>query len=155
MEDDVVVLQDPNIISDLIDKLDALVGKGNWDVLFTDEDIRGGDGKHVPAYGAAKRPDMDCSTGARYCERFTAKKEISPDFRLIAARFGAHTMIIRRCGIKKLLDFALKHKIFLPYDMDNYLDPDLRRYSVTSDVVANLVGSLSDNGAANYKEKKE
>jgi hypothetical protein len=95
---------------------------------------------------------MDCSPEGRYSEKFTIKKEISPDFRRISARFGAHTMIIRRSGIKKLLEFALEHKIFLPYDMDNYLHPDIKRYSLTYDVVGNLVGSLSDNGAANYRE---
>ena len=152
MEDDILVLQDPTVIPHLIDKLDARVGKENWDVLFTDQDIKGADGQYIPAYGSAKRPDMDCSDKARFSKKYTIKKEISPDFRRISARFGAHTMIIRRSGIKKLLDFAFEHQIFFPYDMDNYLHPDIKRYSLTYDVVGNLGGATSDNGGAFYKE---
>ncbi len=151
MEDDIEVLRDPRNISDLIDELDALIGKDHWDVLFTDQDIRGGQGQYVPAYGSAERPDMDCSSQARFCERFTEKKDVSANLRKISARFGAHSMIIRRSGIKKLLDFSKSHNIFFPYDMDNYLPEDIHRYSATYDIVSNLVGSLSDNGGANYK----
>ncbi len=151
LEDDIVVLKNPTVIPDLIDKLDARVGKGNWDVLFTDQDIKGADGQYIPAYGSAKRPDMDCSESARFCKKYTIKKDISPDFRRISARFGAHTMIIRRSGVKKLLDFFYAHQIFFPYDMDNYLPPSIKRYSLTYDVVGNLGGATSDNGGANYK----
>ena len=152
MEDDIEVLKDPNLISDLIEELDALVGKENWDVLFTDQDIRGGQGQYIPAYGSAERPDMDCSYEARFCERFTERREVSANLRKISARFGAHSMVIRRSGIQKLLDFANNHNIFFPYDMDNYLPEGINRYSSTFDIVSNLVGSLSDNGGANYEK---
>ncbi len=156
MEDDIEVVQNPNIISDLIDELDARVGKDKWDVLFTDQDIRVKGGKYVPAYGAAARPDMDCSESdkGRYRKKFTEKKRISMNLRKISARFGAHSMIIRRCGIGKLLEFAKEHLIFLPYDMDNYLRDDIHRYCSTFDIVSNLVGSLSDNGEAYYKRRQ-
>ena len=82
MEDDIEVLMDPEMISELIDELDALVGKKRWDVFFTDQDIRGSEG-YIPAYGSAARPDMDCSNRARFCKKFTEKKDISQNLRKI------------------------------------------------------------------------
>ncbi len=155
MEDDIEVMQDPNQISDLIDKLDALVGGKNWDVLFTDIDYRGRDGNHLDAYGAPRRPDMDCSWEARYAPKYTARAEISSEFKEVTARFGAHSMIVRRSGMKKLLEFAYVHKIYLPFDLDNYLAPDIRRYGLTFDVVTEMLNAISDNGFPFYKEKEK
>src|ERR1700733_561196 len=99
LEDDIEVLGDPRTIPDLIDKLDALVGKENWDVLFTDLNYRRPNGEYLIASGAAERPDMDCSLKERYSEKYTINQEISPDFRRISARFATHSMIIQRSGI--------------------------------------------------------
>ncbi len=153
MEDDIEVLQDPHLISDLLVRLDELVGHDHWDVLFTDQNYRKNETEYIIASGAAKRPDMDCSLGERTSEKYTLNIEISPDFRQVSARFGTHSMIIRRSGIQKLLAFSLEHQIFLPYDMDNYLAPNLIRYSFTYDVVSNMLNALSDNGGANYQNK--
>lgn len=151
MEDDIEVLMDPHLIPDLLEKLDELVGKENWDVLFTDQDYRKAAGEYLVAIGAAKRPDLDCSEKERQSEKYTLTYKISPDFRKIAARFGTHSMILRRSGIEKLLNYALEHLIFLPYDMDNYLAPQLMRYSFAYDVVSNMFNALSDNGAPLYE----
>ncbi len=151
LEDDVVALKDPREISTLIEKLDALVGKENWDVFFTDRDYRSSSGGYVVAYGAAKRPDMDCSYEERYSEKYTVNTVISDDFCKIGARFGTHSMVIRRSGIKKLLDFAEAHQIYLPYDLDNYLAPGINRYGLCYDLVTNMLHSLSDNGKPGYK----
>ena len=97
IEDDVYVIKNPNILSDLIDKLDAVVGKGHWDVLFTDRDIRDANGYHKACYWAAKRPDFIAFAKANDYGRRTV---VSPDFCKIGARWGAHSMIIRRSGIK-------------------------------------------------------
>ena len=152
MEDDIEIIKDPNILSDLIDRLDATVGRDNWDVLLTDVDYRTTNG-YLRASGATKRPDMNCSIQERYSEKYTTNKQISPDFKKVSARFATHSMIIRRSGIKKLLEFAKAHQIFLPYDLDNYLAPGLKRYSPTYDVVTNLLGSFSDIGM-NLQVKK-
>jgi GR25 family glycosyltransferase involved in LPS biosynthesis len=150
MEDDVVCEKDPRILSSLIDRLDNLVGVNNWDVLFTDRNSRDRTGKAIPAHGSAARPDMDCTFEGRYRKEFTQSMDISPDFTRISARFGAYSMIIRRSGIKKLLDFAKKHHIYLPYDMDNYLDLSLKRYSLRYDVVSNDLKALTDNAKPYY-----
>lgn len=149
MEDDIEVVRDPNIISGLIIELDRLTN-GQWDVLFTDQDYRDGVGHYVVASGAPKRPDMDCSFKERYSYKYTVKQDISPNFRRISARFGTHSMIIRRSGIKKLLNFAYAHKIYCPIDLENYLPEGIKRYSFRYDVVTNMLNSLSDNGAPRY-----
>jgi GR25 family glycosyltransferase involved in LPS biosynthesis len=153
MEDDVSCEKDPRVLSDLIEKLDHIVGKKHWDVLFTDRNTRGRDGVGVPAYGSAARPDMDCSFEGRYRKEFTQHVDISEDFAKISSRFGAYSMIIRRSGIKKLLDFAKKHSLYLPYDMDNYLEPKLNRYALRYDLVSNYLQALSDNGGPGYLNK--
>ena len=149
MEDDIEALEDPNRLSDLIDELDALIGSGNWDVLFTDFDYRIGVGEYLPAYGAQKRPDMDCSQMERYSNKYMDRTQVSDDFRKMSARFGTASMIIRRSGIKKLLDFSLSRNIYLPYDLENYLPSGIKRYGLTFDVVTNMLGSISDLGSSN------
>ncbi len=150
MEDDVEPLGDPHLLSDLIDELDALVGQDGWDVLFTDMDYRSGVGKYVPAYGAAKRPDMDCSASERYSDKYTQTVEINEHFRKVAARFGTASMIIRRSGIIKLLEFSKNRNIYLPYDLENYLPEGIRRYGLTFDLVTNMLNALSDIGTPDY-----
>ncbi len=153
LEDDVVALKDPRILSELIDKLDETVGRDNWDVLFTDQNSRRPDGVYIPALGAGKRPDMDCSLEERYSEKYTMNKEISEDFRKISARFGAYSMIIRRSGMEKLLRFYAEHKIYLPYDLDYYLPEGINRYSLQYGVVSNFLEALSDNGSPGYQHR--
>lgn len=64
-------------------------------------------------------------------------------------------MIIRRSGIKKLLDWSLTHQIFLPYDLENYLPPDINRYSLTYDLVSNLLNASTDNAHPFYDQTGE
>lgn len=152
MEDDIEVLVDPRILCDLIDRLDQTVGKDNWDVLLTDKDYRTARDVHLKAAGAPKRPDMDCSLEARYQEKYIVNRQISQDFSRVSARFGAHSMIIRRSGIKKLLEYSKAHLIFMPYDLENHLADGLNRYATVCDIVTNMIGSLSDNGVAGYEK---
>lgn len=150
MEDDIEVLRDPRILSDLIDKLDQTVGSNNWDVLFTDRDIRDSNGIPKACYWAAKRPD-----GARFLlvNNFAERTHVGDDFIKIGARWGAHSMILRRSGIRKLLQFFKAHQIFLPYDMDYILPPGIKLFTVAHDVVSNFPKSVSDNGGPSYLNK--
>lgn len=147
MEDDIEVIQNPHILSDLIDRLDNTVGKEKWDILFTDRDTKGQDGKYVPCYSYAPRPNFIPSNPTKFSE----KVNINTEFRRIGARYGAYSMIIRRSGIKKLLDFITSHQIFLPYDMEYTLPSNLQLYTVLEDVVSTQPQALTDNRAPNYK----
>lgn len=151
MEDDIELMQDPRILSDLITKLDKAVGKGKWDILFTDLDIRDANGSYVPCFGSARRPNFQSVDPARYYTR----TPVDQNFRKIGARFGAHSYILRRSGVKKILNFIKEKAVFFPYDMDFYLPEGIQMYTVLSDVVTNQTKALSDNGGPNYLNKNK
>lgn len=147
MEDDVEVIKDPHLLSDLIDKLDLLVGRQGWDFLFTDLDTKGQNGAYIPCLGYALRPNFTPLNPYKFNERI----DISPDFRRVGARYGAYSVIVTRSGMKKMLDFT-KSGIFLPYDMEYTLPDDMQLYTVREDIVSTQPQALSDNGAPNYKQ---
>ncbi len=141
LEDDFHILRNPHVISDLIVKLDFLVGKRGWDILFTDRDFRNSlDGEYIPCKAYAWRPDF----GPSDPKRFSFNKSISSDFRQVGARYGTYSMVIRRSGVKKILDFFNKHQLFLPYDLEISLPDDIRFFTVQEDVVSKIQRSESD-----------
>lgn len=146
MEDDIEVLSNPQELSHLIQKLDRLVGRDDWDVLFTDRNTRDSTGREVPARGMAKRPNFNPKDLRQYHQCYQA----SSDFIRLGARFGTYSMIIRRSGIRKIYNFITSHSIFHPYDMDFYLAPGLKIYTVVNNVVSHLSVASSDNGGPNY-----
>jgi GR25 family glycosyltransferase involved in LPS biosynthesis len=145
MEDDIAVIRSPNILSDMVERLDALTNR-EWDILFTDKDTKAQDGTYVPCLAFAKRPNFTPPDPLI----FQLRQEISPEFRRVGARYGAYSMIVRRSGMKKILDFIKQHKIYLPFDMDFTLPPGILLYTVCHDVVSTLPKALSDNGAEGY-----
>ncbi len=146
MEDDIQIIRDPRTLSNIIEKLDRKVGKDNWDILFTDIDTKGPDGNYVPCLGMAKKPNFHPSSQEQYYQ----SKSIGGGFIRKGARFGAYSMILRRSGMKKILDFMKEHKIFLPYDMEFYLPQGMRMYSLKDDVVSTNPKALSDNTTPGY-----
>jgi len=150
MEDDIEIVRDPHILSGLIDQLDALVGKSGWDILFTDQDTKNNDGAYVPCSSYAWRPNYTPAHPGKFAE----KVDISADLRRIGSRYGAYSMIVRRSGMKKILNFIKALQVFLPYDMEFTLPADMRLFSVTNDVVSTQIKAFSDNGAPNYKNRK-
>ena len=151
MEDDIEVVKDPRSLSNLIDKLDKATGKQGWDVFFTDQDTRNKKGNYVVCNQMALRPNFK----SLHKGIFRIHKNFTYDFRLIGARYGAYSMIVRRSGMKKILDFFKTYNIFLPYDMDFYVAPGIKMYTVQEDIVSSLIDSLSDNGGAFYLQSEE
>jgi GR25 family glycosyltransferase involved in LPS biosynthesis len=150
MEDDIAVINNPLILCDLIAELDAVVGKNEWDIFFTDRDTKGRDGNYVKCRSYAPRPNFTPSDVKKFgCEPI----KIAPNIQQIFARYGSYSMIIRRSGIKKLLDFFKRYQLFLPYDMDFYLPEDIKLYGVFDDVVSTKPDALSDNGKPGYRHK--
>lgn len=151
MEDDIQVVHDPHHLSDMIRSMDKSVGYGNWDLLFTDRDTKNQEGQYVPCMGYAWRPNFKPQNP----QRFASHKMITSELRRIGARYGAYSMVVRRSGMKKILDFMKKYKIFLPYDMDFYLPDDIKLYCVMQDIVSTMPKAASDNGGANYKKNNQ
>ncbi len=148
MEDDIELLQDPRIIFDLIEELDSIVGPNGWDVLYTDYDHRNARGEYVPASGYARRPNYK----PKNQERLYLNQRIGTNFRRVGARFGTHSMIIRRSGIEKLVNFFNKYQMYHPIDMDFHAPEEMRLFTVIKDVVSNKLSGESDIGKPTYKK---
>lgn len=144
MEDDIQVIRDPRLMSGLVGRLDGAVGREGWDVLFTDRDIRDANGHYYVTYWAGRRPDYESDNP------YTLKESVAGEFIRVGARSGAHSMILNRAGIGKLLRYFLAHQIFLPYDMEYILPRGIKLFTVVEDVVSNQPRAPSDNGAPNY-----
>ena len=142
MEDDIVVVKDPSLLIDLVRKLDRLVGRKNWDLFYTDRDYRKGENDYILAYGADHRPDVD----TRNQKQYMIDNKIAKGIRQMGARFGTHSIIWTRSGIRKYLTHIEQHGMFLPIDMDIHLAADIHMYSVTSDIVTNRLEAVTDNG---------
>lgn len=145
MEDDVEAISDPNLISELIPKLNECVQ--DWDILFTDTDTKDHRGNHVSCRAVAARPNVPIESLSSFFERFYT---VSADFSRIGMRYGAYSMIVRRSGMEKILKYFKTYGIFLPYDMDIWLNPNLKMYSVTKDIISHRAGSPTDNSRPDY-----
>jgi GR25 family glycosyltransferase involved in LPS biosynthesis len=149
MEDDISVQYNPHILSNYIEELDGIVGKNKWDILFTDKDTKDATGHYTPCLCYAWRPNFTPENPSR----FGSKTRIGSFFK-IEGRYGAYSMIIRRSGMKKLLDFFKKYNLYLPYDIDFYAVPNIQLYTVVEDVVSTDPRALTDNAAPNFLNKK-
>lgn len=149
MEDDIAVIRNPLILSDLIEELDLLEGKEGWDILFTDRDTKGQDGRYVMCYSYARKPTFSPSDP----EKFSRRYNISSNLRYIGARYGAYSMIVRRSGMRKILNFIKTYGLFLPIDMEYTQPEQMRLFTVNDDVVSTLPTALSDNGHPCYLQK--
>lgn len=140
MEDDVQLIGNPRRLSKKIAQLDSLTKK-KWDILFTDQDTKNQRGEYVPCRGCAQRPDFT----PKNPDKFAMRQRVGKNFMKVGARYGAYSFIIRRSGMRKILDFYAKHNIFLPYDMENILPSDIELYTVVEDIVSTIPNALSDN----------
>ena len=146
MEDDILVVDHPKKLARRVKELDALVGSGNWDILFTDTDYQNALGAIIKCDSVRTRPNF---SPKNLCV-FNLRQRVGSHFIRTGARYGAHSMIVRRSGIKKLLAFIKQYKVFLPYDMEYLLPPGMKLYSLNSPIIANQAGALTDNAYPGY-----
>jgi alpha(1,3/1,4) fucosyltransferase len=156
MEDDVSVESDPALLDTYVDKLDAEIGKGNWDILYTDMDTA-----DAPMYGQVNdfvsdlkgdlfyfwRPDVDLSEHKRFAKR----KVVNDDFVEIGSRMRTHSMIIRKSGIKKILEYIKKQHIFLPYDHEIAIVPNIHMFNIRSNIVT-FAEEISDTKKCDFNQ---
>lgn len=147
MEDDVEAVGDPWQIPEMIRSLDVL--DPDWDILFTDTDTKDVNGNHVPCRSLATRPNYSAETLDAFLGRFYS---VSADLSRIGMRYGAYSMIVRRSGMEKILNYFKQYGVFLPYDMDFWLVPNLKMYSVNRDIVSHAAGSITDNNLPHYAQ---
>jgi GR25 family glycosyltransferase involved in LPS biosynthesis len=146
MEDDVEIVRDPHEISHLIQILDSLAP--DWDIFFTDPDIHGAGGHRSYCGGIEPRPNFRTHA----VEYYRNREQTHPDIVKLGLRFGSHSMVIRRGGIQKLLDYFKTNKLFFPYDMEYHFPTEIKRYASTYDIVTNIGGGASDNAQPTYAQ---
>lgn len=145
MEDDIKVVSNPHEISSMITTLNN--SAPDWDVFFTDNEIKGANGVPVPCMVIRPRPLVQLQS----LDYYRSRTQISPDITKIGMRFGSASMVIKRSGMKKLLDFFKTYKIYFPYDIDYFFVPGINFYACNRDIVTNIAGGESDNGKPSYK----
>jgi GR25 family glycosyltransferase involved in LPS biosynthesis len=134
LEDDFTVNADPHCLSEYIEKLDAITDK-SWDILYTD------DTAHFDPFtpGTVYRPDMpDIDFEPLY-----EHKALEDDFYHIGGRCQTHSMVIRRSGMQKILDFEKDRGIYLPYDIEISFIPGIKLFNLSQNVVCG--GSIENS----------
>lgn len=123
--------------------LDRLESRENWDVFFTFRDYRDPGAQYYTPNGTCYRPNIE----TRCHGKFHINRAISSELRHIGPRFATQSMIWTKRGLAKVLRYYEKYKIFMPYNLDIALIPDIRIYSVMEDVVTNKIDAQSDLGS--------
>lgn len=132
MEDDIVILENPHKLSQLIEELDFLIE--DWDLLYTDYDLLVLDPTRSVAsqFPMMWRPDMPFLD----LEFLRIHTDINEHFLKVGNRLRAHSIIYRRSGLKKILNFYKNCDMFLPYDNELSLIPDIQLYVVKKHIVS-------------------
>jgi len=130
LEDDICIKQDPHILADLIKSLDSLTD-GQWDVLYTDMDEFGEKSQPVNSFWWLWRPDLALFNS----KIFTERNRISKDFIQIGSRGRMHSFIIRRSGMKKLLDYIENYHLYQPIDHEIAFASNMRLFMTAYPIV--------------------
>jgi len=144
LEDDVTVNANPHCLSDYIEKLNDLVGKDGWDVLYTDNY----DYFAPFTPGTNFRPDMPSMN----FEPLFLRKDLGSDFVQIGGRCHTHSLIVRRSGIRKILEFSKRNGIYLPYDIEIAFVPEIRFFNLKHNIVIGETWENSDTTIKHFKE---
>jgi GR25 family glycosyltransferase involved in LPS biosynthesis len=132
LEDDAEFLGDVHQLSSLVKELSTL--DPNWDALFTDLDWRDDQGHYVVAHGIDPRPNQPLKPLSFYVE----KTQINPHFFQIHERYGTHSIIWSKHGLKKALDYFTHVYLWTSIDIDLHYIPEIREYCTSKDIVTNM-----------------
>lgn len=131
VEDDFTINGDPHDLALFIDRLDTLVGKNGWDLLYTDDD----------SYYTPQNVYANCGSqfwlrpGVRMTSRLIQRTPIGEDFFKIGGRTQTHSYLARRDGMKKVLDSAKKNHVFFPIDTEFACVEGLNIYNMKYDLI--------------------
>jgi GR25 family glycosyltransferase involved in LPS biosynthesis len=127
LEDDFFINKDPHLLGQSIDTLDALVGKNGWDVLYTDVSYPQ---RFIPSYTKdIWRPDVSLFPD------LVRRDNIGKYFIQVRWRARTHSMVIRRSGMKKILDFLKERHLFSGYDNEIFLVPGIKIFELKDSIV--------------------
>ncbi len=141
-EDDIKFNEDVHQIPDLLLKLDGI--NPDWDVFYTDIDSRNDEGEYMPSLGSDFRPEHNYPPIFFYIRRSIIENDIMK----IGQRFGTHSYLVSRKGIKKFIDFFTHVYLWAPLDVDMHYTPGIQQYSATRDIVSGGAQYVSDTSTA-------
>ncbi|KPK32154.1 MAG: hypothetical protein AMS24_04880 [Chlamydiae bacterium SM23_39] len=135
LQDDIEILRSPFLIDEYIDRLNEL--DPEWDLLFTDLDMRkpGDSSKLLRAtcITGGFRGDQEVHKESWYLKR----KNISDDFQKIRMRYGFHSVVLSRKGMKKILYYFKHVKLHTCFDIDIHFIPNIREYGLINPIIVN------------------
>lgn len=132
LEDDFTLNENPHLLSDYLQKFDQLAA---WDVLHTDDDM------HFKPYGPISiylRPDRPCFT---HCMEH---KLLGKDFFKIGGRWQLHSVIYRRSGMQKILEYVKQFGLFKNLDEEINFVPGIQVYNLKCGLVHGRDRTTSD-----------
>lgn len=133
MEDDVVILRDPKLLTNFIQELNKI--DPEWDILYTDLDFVKIDGTitRTLALPVDKKHPFSHSL-----EFYEYRENVSQNIQLIRSRYGMTSMIVSDRGMKKVLEhFTNYDDILWPIDIEIHFIDGLRQYGIIDPVVTN------------------
>ena len=140
LEDDFTLTDDPHLLTHYIDRLDSLTNK-NWDALYTDDD-------HYFPIQEEKvfhlRPDRP---------KVEHKYEHSPldyDFFKIGGRWQLHSVIYRRSGIRKILNYIKQIGLFHTLDIELNFTPYFNAYNLRCGLIHGRNRNISDTQVQHF-----
>lgn len=151
LEDDINVIDNPYHLGEMIQRLDSLVGQDGWDILYTDMDVA-----DKPLYDDWGNDFVTDLKGKLWMfikpndpyedfSRFAKRKIVNEDFIQIGSRMRAHSIIYRRQGLKKVLDYMNEHHLFTPFDHDIAMAPGIRMFCLRHPIVTFNYGTSDTN----------
>ena len=142
-EDDLLFKGDEKKLPDLLRELTAI--DPDWDVLYTDPDMLGSTGRKHPSYYYNPRPDQPLKTLSEFLKR----ERRGNSFTTIGQRWGNHSYIMSRKGLKKTLEYFRHVFLWDTFDTDRHYVPEIRQYGLRRALITNNWESkISDSSAA-------
>lgn len=129
MEDDICVVRNPLLISNLIRHLDQL--QKDWDILYTDVESKDANGEYLYPRAVFPRPNVI----QKSVESYNCYQKINNLFVEVGMRYGCYSMIIRRSGIEKILSYFNEHGFFYPLDNELCHVPNLKQVTLTKEFI--------------------
>lgn len=133
MEDDVLFAQDIHQIPGLLAKLSTF--DPDWDLFYTDPDMEW-EGHRV----SSRKLDPRLDQRLKHYSHYTCRTPINAEISRCGIRFGAHSMILSRNGIEKILNYFTHVYLWTRIDADIHYIPDLREYCSESYIVTQETG---------------
>lgn len=146
LQDDIEVFGDLTEIDTYIQEINEL--DSEWGLLFTDLDMRQYLDPTKPLRALALGPRG--KSAKHSLNWFIQRNNLSDTFQEIRLRYGFHSVVISRKGMKLILDYFKHVKLLEPFDIDIHFIPGLHKYGLRKPLVSNscswlISDSISEN----------